>query len=199
MRAVLAGACALAAVALAAGVARGDSAHPQTIVFNRSISSVWLGESRSGVLGEWGKGKRVSPLIMEESLNKPVGGLYRYAVPRGHLEVGFYKGRVVYLFTNSPYFETADGIGVGHRIPRAKRITLDGHTFRYAAADTWSTWTNGYPRYPKNARSLPKPNEAFKQWVATLRRRRGTWLEMHKGLVAHVLLMRADLCLDCGA
>lgn len=200
LRTVLALVAGTLAVALPTGVARGDTTHPRTIVFNRSISSVRLGESRPEVTHAWGKGKRVSGLIMEESVKKLVGGVYRYVVPHGNLEVGFYQGRVVDVGTNSSYYKTKDGIGVGSRIAYAKRVTLDGDNFRYFYTGyhyaALETWTHGHPAYPKKAR---KPNQAFERWIARLRRTHGTWLTVHSGVVTYVDLMRGDLCADCGA
>lgn len=177
--------------------AREDSPHPPTLLFNGSVSSIRIGESRSRVIQDWGKGKRNGGLYIWET-PKAVCCSYRYAVRGGYLQLGFYKGHVVFIATNSQYFKTTEGVGVGYKI-HGKRVTLDGDRFHYTGpvpCGCWQTWTKIVP-YPKKFRPWPKPNNAFKEWVAERRRVRGTSLAVNKrGVVVYVWVFRGDVQLQ---
>jgi hypothetical protein len=117
-----------------------------------------------------------------------VGPMYQYAVEGGYLRVGYRErdaqgrripGRVVYLETNSPRYRTADGLGVGSKIPYGSRygsfrLTSCGPNERvWTAGTSWQTplWKNG----------------PYRWW---------TRLYMNRGVVSVITMFRGDVNLQ---
>lgn len=183
-------ACTLA-VAPATGVAHSGTSHPPTLVFNRSVSSIRIGESRSGVVRDWGKGKFYNTYAMAEKGDTASAREYRYAVRGGYLGVAFYGGRVVAIEVRSPRFRTSDGIRVGRRIPNGKQLTVDGHAFYYAAYEDGNSCDCWHTKFL--SRPLVHPSSrAFARWVARLKQTRVTYLFVSKGIVVYVWVTRGD-------
>lgn len=171
-----------------------STSRPASLVFNRSISTIRIGESFSRVNYEWGIGKSEGATLMDENSFNARGEMYRYALKRGHyLRVGFYKRKVVYLETNSPDYKTSDDIGVGYRIAYGKKTVLDGSTFHYTGpvCGCWYTVTRNV-RYPKSAKYAPA-NPAFQHWVQAVSHIGMTYLTMDKGRVSYIFVERGDV------
>jgi hypothetical protein len=95
----------------------GKSRRSQLIVFNDSIAGVQLGEPRSEVEHDLGAGHVVArPSRITVALRRGVDVLY----PSASLVVAYedLRGdgqRVIAVWTDSPHYRTASGIGVGTR------------------------------------------------------------------------------------
>ena len=121
----------LAALVLAGGASAGGrvSISP-TIVLDRSIAGVSLGESRSAVEGRIGHGYIVSirddtstaPPSHVERLGYDAAGLYVTYVSAGTAARALRAGRVVVLETTWTSFRTPEGVHVGSPLAAVKTI-----------------------------------------------------------------------------
>ncbi|MGH3429628.1 MAG: hypothetical protein ACRDQZ_19010 [Mycobacteriales bacterium] len=113
--------------ALASISAAGAARTSASLIFNRQIGTVWIDESQTRVEYQFGLGRKVGGCGV--LLKSGCASLRRYSSPG--LFVGFHGGKVVSVQTNSTQYATADGLGVGYKIPLAKKTTLDGTVFTY--------------------------------------------------------------------
>ena len=124
---------ALAAVVLACAAAAGGAlavAITHTIVLDRSIAGVALGETRASIESRIGKGYIVSirtdtstvPPSHVERLGYDAAGLYVTYISAGASPGQFAAGKAVVLETTWTSFTTPQGVHVGSPLSAVKRI-----------------------------------------------------------------------------
>ena len=175
--------------AAASAAATADS---PTLVANRQIGDVRMGESEARVTYDYGSdcirgcpGQKDGCVL---GLVRCVGPVYRYHVDGGYLRVGYrlldrrrpwLGGRVVYLETNSATYRTAHNVGVGTKIPFGPSWGI----YRWEACGPGENeWTAGS--------SWRKP---LWKWGKS---RWWTRLYVDRGVVKFILMWRGDVNLQ---
>jgi hypothetical protein len=102
------------------------SADEPMLVVNKQVGDIRMGESEAEVGYSYGP-DCISGCAGVQDGVLPGLTIFRYKLHGGIVRVGYHRERVVYLETNSGYYRTADGLGVGSQIPFGK----SWRTFRW--------------------------------------------------------------------